>query len=42
MKNFRLDDSYTKEDIDNINVLLFITSLIMTAMFAVAQIGGLI
>lgn len=42
MKNFRLDDFYTKEDIDNINVLLFITSLIMTAMFAVAQIGGLI
>lgn len=42
MKNFRLDDSYTKEDIENINVLLFITSLIMTAMFAVAQIGGLI
>lgn len=42
MKNFRLDDSYTKEDIDNINVLLFITSLIMTAMFAVALIGGLI
>ena len=42
MKNFRLDDSYTKEDIDNINVMLFITSLIMTAMFAVAQIGGLI
>ena len=42
MKNFRLDDSYTQEDIDNINVLLFITSLIMTAMFAVAQIGGLI
>lgn len=42
MKNFRLDDSYTQEDIDNINVLLFITSLIMMAMFAVAQIGGLI
>lgn len=42
MKNFRLDDSYTQEDIDNINVMLFITSLIMTAMFAVAQIGGLI
>lgn len=42
MKNFRLDDSYTKEDIENINVMLFITSLIMTAMFAVAQIGGLI
>lgn len=42
MKNFRLDDSYTQEDIDNINVLLFITSLIMTAMFAIAQIGGLI
>lgn len=42
MKNFRLDDSYTQEDIDSINVLLFITSLIMTAMFAVAQIGGLI
>lgn len=42
MKNFRLDDSYTQEDIDNINVMLFITSLIMTAMFAIAQIGGLI
>lgn len=42
MKNFRLDDSYTQDDIDNINVLLFITSLIMTAMFAIAQIGGLI
>lgn len=42
MKNFRLDDSYTQEDIENINVMLFITSLIMTAMFAVAQIGGLI
>lgn len=42
MKNFRLDDSYTQEDIDNINVMLFITSLIMTAMFAVAQIGGLV
>lgn len=42
MKNFRLDDSYTQEDIDNINVMLFITSLIMTAMFAIAQIGGLL
>lgn len=42
MKNFRLDDSYTQEDIDNINVLLFIASMIMTAMFAIAQIGGLI
>ena len=42
MKNFRLDDSYTQEDIDNINVMLFITSLIMMAMFAFAQIGGLI
>lgn len=42
MKNFRLDDSYTQEDIENINVMLFITSLIMMAMFAVAQIGGLI
>lgn len=42
MKNFRLDDSYTQEDIENINVMLFITSLIMTAMFAVAQIGGLV
>ena len=42
MKNFRLDDSYTQEDIENINVMLFITSLIMTVMFAVALIGGLI
>lgn len=37
-----LDDTYTSDDIHNINALLFITSMIMTAMFAVAQIGGLI
>ena len=42
MKNFRLDDSYTKEDIDNINVLLFITSLIMLVMMTIARIGGLV
>lgn len=42
MKNFRLDDSYTKEDIHNINVLLFITSMIMLVMMTIARIGGLV
>lgn len=42
MKNFRLDDSYTKEDIENINALLFITSMIMLVMMTIARIGGLV
>ena len=42
MKNFRLDDSYTKEDIRNINALLFIASMVMLVMMTIARIGGLV
>ena len=42
MKNFRLDDSYTQEDIESINALLFITSMIMLVMMTIARIGGLV
>ena len=38
----KLSDNYTREDIDTLNVLGFITTILMFVMAAVAQIGGLI
>lgn len=38
----KLSDNYTREDIDTLNVLGFITTMIMFAMAAIAQIGGLL
>ncbi len=38
----KLSDNYTREDIDTLNVLGFITTIIMFVMAAIAQIGGLI
>lgn len=42
MKFIKLSDTYTKEDVEDLNVLMFITSMIMFAMAAIAQIGGLL
>jgi len=38
----KLSDNYTREDIDTLNVLGFITTILMFVMAAIAQIGGLI
>lgn len=38
---FTLDDTYTSEDIRNINAMLFIASMIMLVMMTIARIGGL-
>lgn len=38
----KLTDNYTREDIDTLNVLGFITTILMFVMAAIAQIGGLI
>lgn len=42
MKFIKLSDTYTKEDVEDLNVLMFITSMIMLTMAAIAQIGGLL
>jgi hypothetical protein len=38
----KLSDNYTREDIDTLNVLGFIITILMFVMAAIAQIGGLI
>ena len=38
----KLSDNYTREDIDTLNVLGFITAMIMFAMAVIAQVGGLL
>ena len=38
----KFSDNYTREDIDTLNVLGFITTILMFVMAAIAQIGGLI
>ena len=42
MKKIKFDDTYTDDDVRTINALMFITSLIMMAMFGIAQMGGLL
>jgi len=42
MKFIKLSDTYTKEDVEDLNVLMLITSMIMFAMAAIARIGGLV
>lgn len=42
MKFIKLSDTYTKEDVEDLNVLMFITSMIMLAMAVIAQVGGLL
>lgn len=37
-----LDDTYTSDDIHNINALLFIASMVMLVMMTIARIGGLV
>lgn len=37
-----LDDTYTSDDIHNINTLLFIASMVMLVMMTIARIGGLV
>jgi len=38
----KFTDEYTKEDVQNINAMLFIASMIMLVMMTVAKVMGII
>ena len=40
--NMKLSDEYTREDILNINFLMFMTSMIMLVMSIIAKVVGII
>lgn len=42
MKKIEFVDTYTKEDVETLNLLMFITSMIMLVLCIIAEIGGLL
>ena len=42
MKKIEFTDTYTDEDVEALNLLTFITSMIMLIVCTIAKIGGLL
>ena len=42
MKIIKFVDTYTDEDVETLNLLTFITSMIMLIVCTIAKIGGLL